>query len=118
MRAKKYKKALWVTMPVVKPKAKPIRRRTAGRAKEEAQYRKRVREIFSIKQPCRMPMCSERATEIHHTHGRMGKLLNYEPLWALLCKDCHRFVHEHPNAARTLGLMCEKGLWNSQEVVK
>lgn len=50
---------------------------------------------------------------IHHKRGRIGALLNDTRHWALLCIGCHIWVTNNPDEARELGLLCEKGLWNT-----
>ena len=50
---------------------------------------------------------------VHHSRGRMGNLLNEMKHWIPLCFRCHRWVHDHIAESRKMGLICEKGLWNS-----
>lgn len=53
------------------------------------------------------------ATDLHHSRGRLGKLLLDTRFWVALCRTCHRWCHDNPAAARKVGLMCKKGLWNT-----
>jgi len=53
-----------------------------------------------------------KATEVHHSRGRIHGLLNDKRYWVALCKHCHDFVHRHPQAAREAGLLCQPGEWN------
>ena len=53
-----------------------------------------------------------RATQIHHTRGRRGKLLIDQRFWLAVSADGHEFIHKHPYNARSLGLLCEVGDWN------
>lgn len=62
----------------------------------------------------RSGVISYRASEVHHTHGRVGRLLNYTPWWLAVCPGCHYWIHEHPAEARRLGLLCPVGEWNTQ----
>jgi hypothetical protein len=62
-----------------------------------------------------------RATEIHHTHGRLGELLNYKPWWLPVCRTCHNWIGDNPLAARliqargfNLRLLCAEGEWNTK----
>jgi hypothetical protein len=64
---------------------------------------------------------SEPATDIHHTHGRLGELLNYKPWWLPVCRACHLWIHGNPLAARLiqargfdLRLLCGEGEWNTK----
>lgn len=105
-----------------------IRRRTTKRAAEERKYRARVK--VWIKEPentlCKacpvlwkppMPQ-PQPSTQCHHTHGRRGRLLLYEPFWLPVCEDCHNVIHKvSPEAAREAGVLCEIGQWNDQSIV-
>ena len=102
---------------------KPIRRVSTKRAKELAQYRKIKARLFKLNPSCQaclnvFPADNIRpATDIHHTHGKVGKLLCYEPLFKLVCRSCHRWITNHTEMARELGLVCEKGQWNNQSLI-
>jgi len=51
---------------------------------------------------------------VHHKNGRLGALLTYTPLFIALCPKCHDWVHNrNPEGARKLGLLCERGCWNT-----
>ena len=67
--------------------------------------------------PVKIPywlMTPKAATECHHTHGRVGKLLLFKPWWIAVCSDCHKWIHSNPERARELGLLCAIGEWNTQ----
>lgn len=51
------------------------------------------------------------ATEIHHKHSRDGILLFDVRNWVGLCSEHHRWIHEHPDKARKIGLLAPKGKW-------
>lgn len=55
------------------------------------------------------------ATTIHHRAGRCGRLLNYTPAWVALSFDGHQWVHCNMDAARGLGLLAQKGMWNNYD---
>ena len=63
-------------------------------------------------------MRTKKATECHHSHGRRGKLLLYEPFWIPVCRECHNWIHNNPEEARALNLICGKGQWNQQKLVR
>lgn len=66
------------------------------------------RRIFMAEHPqCQAGLkgCTQQATECHHAHGRTGKNYLDASTFRALCAPCHRFVHAHPNQARTLGLL-------------
>lgn len=50
----------------------------------------------------------------HHTRGRLGKLKNNMKYIVLLCRQCHNWTHSNIASARKSGLICAKGLWNTQ----
>ena len=49
--------------------------------------------------------CKRRATDIHHKYGRDGKNYLDENTWLAVCRDDHRWIHEHPKEAREIGLL-------------
>jgi hypothetical protein len=55
---------------------------------------------------------SSKLAERHHTHGRLGANLSYQPWWLVLSKWGHRAVHAFPNEARQWGWICPLGQWN------
>lgn len=55
------------------------------------------------------------ATEVHHSRGKTGTMLLQVKWFRALCSWCHRWVHDNPNKARVLGLLCEKGKWNCHD---
>jgi hypothetical protein len=50
--------------------------------------------------------------DVHHIAGRRGPLLADMKNFSALCRDCHRWVHDHPLAARPAGLLAQAGDWN------
>jgi len=63
---------------------------------------------------CRM--CSESRHGhicVHHSRGRLGILLIMTEYWIPLCLKHHNWCHSHISEARDLGIICEKGLWNT-----
>jgi len=89
-----------------KSKQKPISPRSSKRAKEEVLY-STMRVIF-LKQhsTCQANVlgCANKATEIHHKVGRIGKLLLDTTQWLAICRTCHQWVENNPTDAKELGL--------------
>lgn len=129
-RPRKYGKALWCSLPgakvsAPKPKQKRIGAVSAARRGALAKYRK-LRNDFLSKRPCceacnrlrkqiGWPLIGPHAAiEIHHSHGRIGRLLCYVRWWIPVCRAAHEWIGIHPNHARDAGLICEKGQWNSK----
>jgi len=51
--------------------------------------------------------------DTHHTKGKLGLLL-FDVRWFLSsCRWAHVWIGDHPDEARKLGLLCEKGEWNN-----
>ena len=51
------------------------------------------------------------ATECHHTRGRAGRLLTWEPGLLSSCRDCRDFPHSDPKRARQMGLLSSAADW-------
>lgn len=104
-------------MALLKPKKK-IRRFTSKREAMKRIYAIRRRD-FLIENPwCawglkQTPPVRIRAEEVHHTRGRIGRLLIEEKFWVGVSKAAHRWIHDNIDAARGLGLICQKGQWNN-----
>jgi hypothetical protein len=75
------------------------------------EYFKARSKFLSVNKKC--VRCGKPATEIHHTRGRVGKLLLMECYWAALDRGCHNWVGDNPKEARESGLLCELGQWNT-----
>ena len=92
--------------------------RRPERVSQEGVYRNRVREWLSLPENrwCRVYLLlgrQVRATECHHYQGRRGMLLLYEPFWIAVSREGHRWIDEHRQQARALGLLCPLGRFNS-----
>jgi hypothetical protein len=60
-----------------------------------------------------------RATEVHHSRGKLGRLFMEKRLWIPVSRLGHTFIHDHPNQARAMTwngvpVLCSKGDWNRQ----
>lgn len=51
-----------------------------------------------------VPRCEAKAAEVHHTRGRGPHLCDVATFCAV-CRTCHRWIHEHAQKARDLGLL-------------
>ena len=56
------------------------------------------------------------ANDIHHTRGKLGELLFATQYFKAVCFTCHRYIHDHPNQARELGLLCQPGQFNTMPI--
>jgi hypothetical protein len=52
---------------------------------------------------------------LHHQRGRVGKLLTEMRFWSSVHHNCHIWIHTHPEQARLIGVLCEKGKWGKQQ---
>lgn len=97
---------------------KPIRKFTSKREAMKRQYAK-LRLDFLINNPwCawglkQKPPIRIRSEEIHHVRGRIGRLLNDQRFWLAVSTAGHNWIHNNMDAARGLGLLCQKGQWNN-----
>jgi hypothetical protein len=131
------KKALWLQLPRFKSaddsqtldalgeelnrykRLRLIRRRSPGRARQEGQYQIQVKEWLRLPENhwCRVYLLlvgrRVSATQCHHYQGRRGMLLLYEPFWIPVSWEGHRWIDDHPQRARELGLLCPLGTYNS-----
>lgn len=105
-----------------------IRARTPDRAAQEREYRaevekwlklpeNRVCAVWSVSEEFRVSLKWKRdsypATQCHHMRGRRGTLLLDKRYWVAVSNAGHRWIENHPDKARTLGLLCAKGQWNT-----
>ena len=98
-------------------KAKTVGMRHASkkRAPQLREYSQR-RKIYLAHNPkCRV--CSNRASEIHHSQGRIGSMLNNEEHWVSLCRDCHHKAHMDRRWACSHGLL-PKPAWLMAEELR
>lgn len=87
-----------------KPK-KPVKKRSAKRQRAAKEYTK-LRKAYLTRLACeaKLPVCTGRMVEIHHSQGR-GINLNNVNSWVGVCRPCHDWIHAHPSDARKLGLL-------------
>lgn len=102
--AKELRKSERLASRPVKAK-KPIKPRSATRAKQEAEYLKESRAWLEGKECAR---CGRKYNlSVHHMAGRTGAMLLNKTFWLPLCVDpvesCHQWVTEHPAEALKLG---------------
>ncbi len=103
----RYKRLRWVA------------RRTPERTEQERLYRTRVRAWLDLPENrwCRVYLVllgrQVRATQCHHYQGRRGMFLLDEPFWIPVSWEGHRWIDDHREQARALGLLCLLGCYNS-----
>jgi hypothetical protein len=57
---------------------------------------------------CEHPECNSPSTELHHSKGRIGKLLTDPLYFKALCHSCHFFIEQNPILAKELGLSVDR----------
>jgi hypothetical protein len=62
------------------------------RQEQEKEY-KRVRRVYLIVQPLCECGCGRKSVEIHHSAGRVGKMLTDTAYFKALARSCHRRAH-------------------------
>lgn len=94
---------------------KPIRRTSTVRARMLRLYTK-IKADWRAKPEnrcCAFPGCERRADDVHHTRGRVGKLLVDSRFWKPVCRHHHNWIRDNVPAARRLGLIAQAGQWNT-----
>lgn len=92
-------------------KRTPLRRVSKKRAHDLAIYRSLKKYVLLQRYFCEYPAtdgcpsCMKPATEIHHMRGRAGAMLNNVKYWLPICREHHRYLHDHGREARELGLL-------------
>jgi hypothetical protein len=123
------KKAPWFVnkKPFTKPtKQRRIRARTSERAKEERLYRKEAKAFLAalpdkwcpvvdcyIKDVRSLRMDRQFVNQVHHTRGRIGRLLRMQEFWLGVSGVGHSLINEHPEWARKNGFLCPWGQYNT-----
>jgi len=67
----------------------------------------KLREAFLVVKPhceAKLQECTAKATDVHHKAGRTGD--NYLKIgtWLAVCRSCHRWIENNPEAAKELNL--------------
>lgn len=102
----KYCKDCWYQMnPQQKLKVNaPIRPVSKKLQKNLGEYDKKRIAFLALHPQCQaqLPGCMAHSTEVHHKAGR-GENLNKISTWLAVCRYCHHWIEEHPQAAKELG---------------
>ncbi len=87
-------------------KRTPIRKMSKAKGIEYRKYiLARARALPGKR--CEWPTdpCVNQADDVHHTRGRVGKMLNDQRYWTFLCRQHHHWVHTNAREARKMGLL-------------
>lgn len=94
-----------------KPTAARIPVYSSKRAKQNAVYSVMRIKFLQDHPMCEMHLsgiCTQKATEVHHTAGRIEELLLDTRFWKSGCHNCHSWVELHPVEAKELGLSVDR----------
>lgn len=89
-----------------KEKRPGIKRNNKKRKKENAEYRKLVKKFLFENNIC--VVTGERATEVHHTQGRIGLLLLDVSKWLPVSARGHKWIHDNPKEALKKGFILSR----------
>lgn len=100
----------------MKPR-KQIRKVSSARSKRLREYSAK-RKVFLAENPKCSVFPELKASEVHHTRGRIGRLLNMIEFWVPVSRKGHDWINANPAEARKrtyhgLPLLCEVGQWNT-----
>jgi hypothetical protein len=105
-----------VQKKVVKRKAgvRQVSDKTRSRRDE---YNREVKKWKALPENliCEFTGCQSPTRDNHHSRGKVGHLLMDKRFWRHLCREHHNWVGENMAEARTMGLLCETGKWNTPE---
>ncbi len=95
----------------LKRSGKPLARRKAPRRVSKAQsaedrvYRIRCKAVKEVRTECECGCGRTTATHFLDVHHKEGRGVNYlrENTWMIVCRPCHRWIHDHPGQARAKG---------------
>lgn len=97
-------------------RGKPLKKASKSQRRKLSKYIPIRDEFLRQNSSCQICPCRgrrpNRATEVHHSRGRIGRLMCDTRFFVASCRDCREWPHEHPNEARSLGLLASARDWN------
>lgn len=100
-------------------KPKPIAKVSEKQIERLAKYRK-VRDQFMKEHPncqARLQGCTIKATDCHHSRGKVGDLLTDKRYFKALCRSCHNYIETHPSQSKEMGFSLSR-LENIENITK
>ena len=97
----KYCKECWYSID--KPKSiRPVSKKRQG---EMDEYSKKRLAFLALHNNCQAKLvgCTGKATDIHHSKGRVGDNYLNISTWFALCRVCHSYLETNPLKAKELG---------------
>lgn len=77
-----------------------IKKKSVKQSKKDREYSK-VRNEWIVFHPY-CARCSKESTDVHHKKGRGIYLMAVE-YWVAVCRECHTWIENNPNEAKSLG---------------
>lgn len=86
-------------------KPKPIPKVSKKQIERYKEYRIVRDEFMKLHPTCqaRLSGCTVKATDLHHSRGKIGDLLTDKRHFKALCRSCHRFIEENPKFSKENG---------------
>jgi hypothetical protein len=89
-----------------KPTNSGIPRVSSKRKEKDAEYLK-LRNRYLTENPLcvvKVSGCMHNATDVHHTYAGSNRDAFYlvQSTWRAVCRNCHNWIHEHPEEARIM----------------
>lgn len=107
----KYCQPCWYSID--KPKSiSPVSKKRQG----EMDTYGRLRDAFITAKPrceAKLQSCTGISTDVHHKAGRVGNNYLKVGTWLAVCRSCHRWIENNPEAAKELGF--SESRLNNQE---
>lgn len=97
----KYCRECWYSID--KPKSiSPVSKKRQG---EMDEYSKKRLAFLALHNNCQAKLvgCTGKATDIHHSKGRLGDNYLNISTWFALCRACHSYLETNPEEAKELG---------------
>jgi hypothetical protein len=85
----------------------PLRRVSKKRAAANKIYLAKRKVFMASRRLCEagLPCCTKWPQDVHHASGRSGTNMLDDTTWMAVCRACHSYIHNHPGASRSLGLI-------------
>lgn len=102
----KYCRECWYT--IEKPKSiSPVSKK---RQVEMDEYSKKRVAFLALHNNCQAKLvgCTGKATDIHHSKGRVGDNYLNISTWFALCRACHSYLETNPEEAKELGFSASR----------
>jgi hypothetical protein len=95
--------------PKPEKKVYKIKPRSIKGAKEDRVYSELSKKFKEQNPFCKakLPGCTIYTTDVHHKALRGKNYLNIET-WLPVCRNCHKYIHEHPKESFEKGFLISK----------